>query len=178
MKLKAAIVAICCALAGPVGATTVLRMEVAELSKEADVVVRGKVASMQSRWTEDKRRIVTEITIEVAEALKGTPGKTVTIVQPGGVVGDIGQKAHGMPEFEKDSEVVVFLEQRGDKVFSVVGLAQGLFKVDRSTDGKGIYVTPAEVDAIVLDPTTRTQVPPRTTSLTLDSLKQTVKATP
>lgn len=166
--------ALICASAGPVWATTVLRMEVSELSKEADVVVRGKVSSVQSRWANN--RIVTDITIDVAETYKGAPGKTVTIVQPGGVVGDIGMAVHGMPEFKKDSEVVVFLEKRGDKVFSVVGLAQGLFNVEKSSDDKSTFVVPAQLDARVLDPQTRQDVAPRTEALTIEALREKLKA--
>lgn len=170
------VAAVLCAFAGPALATTVLRMEVADLSREADVVVRGKVAEVHSRWSD--KRIITQITIDVTEAYKGAPGKTVTIVQPGGVVGDIGQTVHGMPQFKKDSDVVVFLEKRGEKVFSVVGLAQGLFDVEKSSDGKSLFVVPVEVDARVLDPRTQAPVAPRNSALTIEGLRAKLKATP
>src|SRR6476469_2898411 len=117
-------------LATPALATTMLKQDLPELSKAADVVVRGRVTRVQSRWTDDHRRIVTDIDIAVSEAMKGSPGGTVTIVQPGGVVGDIGQRVDGMAEFKEGEECVVFLERRGQKVFSVVGLSQGKLNVE------------------------------------------------
>lgn len=174
MKLLV-IAAALCTFAGTAFATTVLRMEVADLQREADVVVRGRVSDMKSRWSNN--RIITEVTVSVTETYKGTPGKSVTIVQPGGVVGDMGQTVHGMPQFKKDADVVLFLEQRSERVFSVVGLSQGMFDVEKSSDGKALFVVPAEVDARVLDPATQQPVAPRTQSLTLDALKTKLKAT-
>ncbi len=83
-------------LAGlPAAATTMLRIDLPELAQSADTVVHGTVRRVESRWSGDKRRIVTDVEIEVTESLKGQPGSTVLVVQPGGQVGDIGQMVHG-----------------------------------------------------------------------------------
>ncbi len=116
----------------PAFATTLIAMDVPALTKAADVVVRGTVVRVEPRWTLDGARIVTDAEILVSHVLKGNVvAKTVVAMQPGGVVGDVGQKVHGAASFTLGDEVVVFLERRGDR-FSVVGMAQGRFSVDRS----------------------------------------------
>ncbi|NNC17703.1 hypothetical protein HJC22_18465, partial [Corallococcus exiguus] len=77
----------------PVGATTMLRADLPQMAQTSDTVVQGVVRRVQSRWSGDKRRIVTDVEIQVTEALKGQPGGTVVVTQPGGRVGDIGQVA-------------------------------------------------------------------------------------
>lgn len=120
------------ATALPAFATTLIAMDVPALTKAADVVVRGTVVRVEARWTMDRSRIVTDNEILVAQTYKGNVvAKTVVAMQPGGVVGDLGQKVHGAATFALGDEVVVFLERRGDR-FTVVGLAQGRLVVDRA----------------------------------------------
>lgn len=166
--------AIALAVAAPAFATTMLKQELPELTKDSDAVVRGKVTRVESHWTADHRRIVTEIDVAVAETLKGAPGEKVTIVQPGGVVGDIGQRVDGMAQFKEGEECVLFLEKRGPS-YSVVGMSQGKLNVARSSDGTAVFAVPSKVDAVLVDPSTRTEVPSRTQSVTLDSLRTTVR---
>src|SRR5688572_8873843 len=92
-------------------ATSMVGMDVPALARKSEAVVRGKVQRVESRWSGDRKRIVTEITVEVAETLKGEPPPVVTVIQPGGQVGDIGQRVDGMARFEKDEEVVLFLDK-------------------------------------------------------------------
>ena len=145
-----------CALTSAVaGATTLLAMDVPSLAKGADAIVRGSVASSNSHWTGDHLRIVTEVEIEVAEVLKGGVPKRLTVVQPGGVVGDIGQKVSGLASFTVGEEVVLFLERRAGDTFLVSGMAQGKFRVERSSDGKAAYAVPDSTgEALLLDPKT------------------------
>ncbi|MHB8873799.1 MAG: hypothetical protein ACYC8T_08955, partial [Myxococcaceae bacterium] len=124
------------------GATTLLAMDVPALARGADAIVRGSVVGVTSRWTGDHQRIVTEVQIEVADRLKGTAPQIVTVVQPGGVVGDIGQRVSGLASFAEGEEVVVFLERRAGGTFLVEGMAQGKFRVERSSDGKAAYAVP------------------------------------
>ena len=110
---------------------------------ESDAVVRGTVRRVQSRWAADGRRIVTDVEIEVAETLKGAPGQTVRVTQPGGRVGDIGQRGErarlvrarrgggGVPRAPRNA------------AFSVRGMAQGKFQVQRSPDGKQVLAVPS-----------------------------------
>lgn len=123
--------------AGSAGATVMLEASVEELTRESDAVVRGKVAAAEGRRSADGQRIFTRVTVEVAEAWKGAPGRTVVIQVPGGVDGEIGQIVHGAPTFAPGEEVVVFLRRLPGRpagatpTFQVAGLAQGKLRIDR-----------------------------------------------
>ncbi len=167
---------------GTASATTLLRTDVAELSFASDAVVHGTVRRVESRWSGDRRRIVTDVEIEVSEALKGQPGSRVVVTQPGGRVGDIGQTVHGLASFTPGEEVVVFLEQRGKDAFRVASMAQGKFQVKR--EGKTVLAVPEPTgDSLLLDPATRQPTTSAMKTLPLSELKANVrtaleKATP
>jgi hypothetical protein len=155
-------------------ASSVIQAEVSELTAASDVVARGKVKKLESRWTADRHRIVTDVEIEVAETLKGSPERTVVIQQPGGVVGDIGQHVSGLASFEPNEEVVVFLEKTGPK-YMVAGMAQGKYRVERSSDGRRAYAIPASNEARLIDRSTGEPVEARAQPLPLEALKLQVR---
>lgn len=153
------------ALAGGAFATTLIAMDVPALTRASDVIVRGTVVRVESRWNQDKSRIITDNEILVSEVLKGNQtGQTVVAMQPGGVVGEIGQAVHGVATFALGDEVVVFLEKRGDRAF-VVGLAQGRFVVDRS--GPEPMVRGGEDELFLVDAKTHQPVQSPTKPMTL-----------
>lgn len=159
-----------------VHATTLLALDVPALTKGSSVVARATVISVDARWTKDGGRIMTDAVLEVTEPWKGAPSKQVTVMQPGGVVGDVGQLVHGTAKFKVGEDVVVFLEPRGDR-FLLTGMLQGKFKVERSTDGKAVFARQElEGDAMLVDPSTRQAVAPNATVLPLDTLRAQVLA--
>lgn len=160
----------------PVGATTLLRTDVAELSSASDTIVQGTVRRVQSRWSGDGRRIVTDVEIEVTDTLKGQPGGTVLVTQPGGKVGDIGQVIHGLATFSPGEEVIVFLEKRGKVSFQVSSMAQGKFQVRRDADGKTVLAVPEPTgDTLLLDPVTRQPTASAMKPVPLTELKASVR---
>ncbi|MBF5041416.1 hypothetical protein FGE12_03380 [Aggregicoccus sp. 17bor-14] len=175
--LRPPLAALALLLALPAGATSLLRADVPELTAASDAVVRGTVRRVQSRWSGDGQRIVTDVEIEVAEALKGDPGHTVLVTQPGGRVGDVGQKVSGLAAFAPGEEVVVFLQRRGPSAFGVRGMAQGKFHVQRSADGKSVLAVPESLgDARLVDAATGAEVAPTQRTVSLESLRGTVRA--
>jgi len=160
----------------PAAATTMLRIELSELAQTADTVVHGTVRRMESRWSGDRTRIVTDVEIQVSETLKGQAGSTVVVIQPGGRVGDIGQVVHGLASFTEGEEVVVFLERRGASAFRVTGMAQGKYQVRRSADERSVLAVPENTgDTLLLDPATRQPTATAQRTLTLDELKAAIK---
>ncbi|MFL5345894.1 MAG: hypothetical protein ACJ8AT_13970 [Hyalangium sp.] len=160
----------------PAAATTMLRMDLTSLAQAADTVVHGTVRRMESRWSGDHRRIVTDVELEVTETLKGQASSTVLIIQPGGRVGDIGQIVHGLASFSPGEEVVVFLERHGSNAFQVTGMAQGKYQVRRSEDSRSVLAVPENTsDALLLDPTTRQPTSSQQQTLTLDALKAAIR---
>jgi hypothetical protein len=169
--------ALCGLWAASAGATTLIRLETPDLARKSELVVRGKVSRADAHWTGDHRRIVTDVEIEVAESFKGQAPKTVVVEQPGGVVGDIGQRVDGIARFDPGEEVVVFLERRPGDRFLVTGMAQGKFRVERSSDGKVAFAVPAELgEATVVDPATHQPLVVRASPMKVEDLRATVRA--
>ncbi|HVE83652.1 MAG TPA: hypothetical protein VND93_12415 [Myxococcales bacterium] len=121
------------ALAGPARGATVLRLTFEELTARADAVVRGRVVGSAARMDQAAGRITTFTEVEVAEALKGAPGKKLTVRQPGGEVGGIGQSVPGAARFAPGEEVVLFLERvPGDApVYQVLSLSAGKVRLEK-----------------------------------------------
>jgi hypothetical protein len=160
----------------PASATTMLRADLSELAQSADAIVHGTVRRMESRWSGDGRRIITDVEIEVSETLKGQTGKTVLVTQPGGQVGEIGQVVSGLASFTPGEEVVLFLERRGSQSFRVAGMAQGKYKVERSADGTRVQAVPEPTgDTLLLDPDTRQPTTSSRRPLSLAELKTSIR---
>ncbi len=160
----------------PASATTLLRADLPELSQTADAIVHGTVRRVESRWSGDGRRIVTDVEIQVTESLKGQAGNMVLVTQPGGQVGDIGQKVSGLASFTPGEEVVLFLERRGTQAFRVSGMAQGKYKVQRSEGGTRAMAVPEPAgDALLLDPSTGQPTTSSQHTMSLSELKASIR---
>jgi len=97
-----------------------------ELTRQADVVVVGKVASIKAGWNKEKTRILTTVSIEVDETLKGKGGDgTATIQTPGGEVDGVGELYSHTAKFVKNEDVVVFAEKDKKGDLRVTGGSEG-----------------------------------------------------
>jgi hypothetical protein len=148
----------------PLGATTLVPADLGELSHDAIAIVRGRVASVESRWTDDRRTIETLVTLDVENYLKGSLGTTVQFSVPGGRVGRFRSVFVGAPEFSQDDRVVVFLGANGPSVPHLVGFSQGVYRLVLARD-TGWMVTPpamwpstAGTHAVVRGDATRTPI--------------------
>ncbi len=79
---------------------------------QADVVARGKVASITSFKTDDGLR--TLIDIDVDEQIKGVTGKRLQIREIGGKVGNEILWISGSPEYKVGDKVTVLLKRQPD----------------------------------------------------------------
>ncbi|WNG59343.1 hypothetical protein F0U59_34960 [Archangium gephyra] len=157
-------------------ATTMLRADLPELAQTSDAIVHGTVRRVESRWSGDGRKIITDVEIQVTEALKGQAGGTVLVSQPGGRVGDIGQRVSGLATFTPGEEVVVFLEQHGKRAFRVSGMVQGKYQVQRSEDGKSAMAVPEPIgDVLLLDRDSRQPTTSSQRSMSLPELKAAIR---
>lgn len=111
----------------PLIATTVPKMELAQLVSTADSIVQGRVDSVESRW-EDKLAY-TYVSITVDDPLKGERRRTVMVRQLGGKIGSLNVTVAGMPKFEPGTQVIVFLKSQQNGTFDVVGLSQGKYEI-------------------------------------------------
>lgn len=116
------------AVACPALAAQAVAASVEDLTRSSDLVVRGRVVSTTARWSEG--RIYTHAEIQVATTLRGKAQGRVTVVTPGGVVDDLGQRVDGAATFTKGEEVVLFLGRPDGGRYRVIGLGQGKFAVE------------------------------------------------
>ena len=163
------------ALGVPAGATVLIPADLGELSRDAVAIARGRVAALDTQWTEDRGTIETIVTLEVESYLKGSLGSRLRFRVPGGELGRFRSVVVGAPQFAVDQRVVVFLGARGPSVPHVLGLSQGVFRMARAADNSGWMVT-----SPVLAPgaaTTRVvRGDPSRRALALGDFEQTVRA--
>lgn len=147
-------------LAANASATVLVPTDLATLSREAAIIVRGEVIDVESRWTEDRRTIETVVTLATDEYLKGQPARTLQFRVPGGTLGRLRSVMLGAPRFDTGQQVIVFLGSDGPRVPHVLGLNQGVYRVGVSQGGR--VVSPPPVMPGVTGPVTRgasTRVP-------------------
>ncbi len=127
--MKALLSLLLLAVAIPAMASVAVPVSVEDLARGSDAVVRGRVERVTTRWTEDGRRIFTYAEVRPSSVLRGTAPELMTVITPGGVVGDIGQRVDGVAAFAEGEEVVVFVHRAEAGTYRVSGLAQGKFSV-------------------------------------------------
>jgi hypothetical protein len=115
-----------------------LKLDLRQLVGRADAVFVGKVLKVQSKWTEDGKRIVTDATVEVKQSVRGTTlGQKVVVRSLGGSVGETGMKVSGSPVFRAGDEVLLFTDTRQGHRY-VVGMSQGAYYVSRDKAGRAM----------------------------------------
>ena len=103
--------------------------DVQSLTAAADAVVHGRVLRSSSAWAPGGRQIFTTVVLKPLETWKGDPAAEVSVLVPGGEVGDITQTVQGVAAFSAGEEVVVFLRRRVGSVYGVERWALGKFSV-------------------------------------------------
>jgi hypothetical protein len=132
--------------AGTADASVYVSAGLPTLAAEARAIVYGRVAAIESRWTdaETRRQIETVVTLEALEYAKGNLGATVSFRVPGGQIGPYRTLMIGAPAFRAGEEVVVFLAGGAPALPRPLSLAQGVYRV-RLSAGSGARVVIPEV---------------------------------
>jgi len=120
-----------------------------EKVNNAQAIVVGKVVKQESRFSDDRRQILTYTTFKVEKSLKGGTPQEVTIVTPGGKVGDVTQTTIGVPVFDEGTENVIFV--RDTKVGpTVLYFDQGAYDLVKDDRGERLVI-PVASDAVRVD---------------------------
>jgi len=124
-------------------ATTVIPPTFEQLVDQAQEIFQGSVTKVDSQWIGEgaDRHIVSYITFEVKDALKGAPGKSYTMRAFGGTVDGETMMIGDGPKFEVGDEDIVFVENNGSQVVPLVGLMHGRFHVRKDQSGKAMVTT-------------------------------------
>ncbi len=130
--LAALVIALAVTAPALVGSTTLLKMDVERLARDAVMVVLGHVAWDYSVRPDPQGPIFTYAGLEVSGCVAGTCPETVVLKHEGGTVGELTIFIPGMPAFTPGDEVLLFLEPDpgGEKdAYYTVGMVQGYFKI-------------------------------------------------
>lgn len=115
-------------------ATTVVQPTFEKLVGSSDYIVRAVVKSVDSEWRTSKSNpneayIGSKVTLEVLEAIKGTPPNPLVLNVVGGRVGEDELYVDGAPKFVVGEENVLFVKGNGTSFFPLTGLMHGFFPV-------------------------------------------------
>ncbi|MFB3916758.1 MAG: hypothetical protein ACE14M_08515 [Terriglobales bacterium] len=118
-------------------ATTVIPMSVEELTHAAKAIVEATATSSWSQWNPQHTMIVTYTRFTVSKTLKGSVPAEIVVKQPGGIVGNQGQKVPGVRQFLAGENVLLYLQPSGDNdgTHVVTGLVQGNFRIYKTAAG-------------------------------------------
>ena len=117
--------------ASEASATQVTRLDTWTMAQTSSDIVIGKVTGTQARWNDAHTKIVTDVQVEVAEALKGGATTTLTLTQLGGEVDGARYSVPGCPAFRSGEEVLLFVWRDAQGRAQVNGLSQGKFEIER-----------------------------------------------
>jgi len=123
--------------------TTIVRTSLEEAVAQAQWIVEGDVVRNWCEWDQGHQFIWTHTEISVRSHWKGSGGRTITVSEPGGVVGGIGMAAAGMVRYTPGEHVVAFLYRTPVGFIRTVGVTQGKLQID--TRGL-VHFTPAAAE--------------------------------
>lgn len=137
--------------------TSVVKLNLSEMTSEADYIGKGIVEQEYSQWEENNTKIYTYTSISINKNYKGN-SKKVVVRTLGGVVGDIGMKVPGQAKFSEKEEVLLFLEKEKEDVaaisknlglssyeakhtpeYDIVGFSQGKFSIKEEDGGRIVH---------------------------------------
>jgi hypothetical protein len=138
-------------------ASIMLKLELPDLVKLADHIAVVDVTSVRSAWDEKHERIYSTIELDVVDSWKapaaadGTTPRpaALTIVQPGGTVGDMSMVVMGMGTFVAGARSLVFLHGAATHA-QVVGMTQGVHALRFEPTAKRWTVAPASLAQLEL----------------------------
>lgn len=164
---------VCALMAAPVGASTFVAMNGAELVSQSDAVVVGEVLYTYSYWNSEATMIFTDAVVHVREAIVGNASGLVSVRTPGGTVADYRVEAHGFPAFGAGQTQVLYLHRTPEGQMAVTGFQQGQYRVVTRSDGAEVAVPALEGVRLL---TANGQAAPRPRALPLETLKASIRA--
>lgn len=116
-------------LAPRLGAATVQRMDLDDLTAASHAIAHGRIAAARAEWDAARTLIYTVYTVEVLESLKGAPGPVLEVREPGGELDGLNMTAAGVPVFAVGEEAVLFLWTDPRGRHQVTGFEQGAVRL-------------------------------------------------
>ena len=165
------------ALAAAASATTVIPPSFDELVTRAQIIFQGTVTDVRSAWTGEgaQRCIVTFVTFKVEDAIKGNPGKEMTLRMLGGTVGTETMQVSDAPRFTAGDRDVLFVENNGRQFIPLVGIMHGRYRVYKDENGHELVLTNEGTALSSTDQVGR-EAAAQGQAMTVEQFKQAVRA--
>jgi hypothetical protein len=110
-------------------ATTVIRMDAAELSEQADLIFTGTAVQTRVVLSKDATVPFTFVTFAVDEVLKGSiNGNEIVLRFDGGDIAMRRLRIEGMPVFDEGQSYLLFVRGNGSAGCPILGWWQGQFR--------------------------------------------------
>ena len=112
-------------------ATTVVPPSFDALVDEAELIFQGTVTDVRCQWAGEgsQRRIVSYVTFQIEEAIKGEPGAAYTLRMLGGTIDGETMGVADAPTFRQGDRDILFVENNGSQFIPLVGIMYGRFRV-------------------------------------------------
>jgi hypothetical protein len=106
-------------------ATTLLRMDLDDMTAVSNAVVYGKVTASRTEWDQNHSVIYTLYTVQPIQYLKGQLGSSFELQEIGGTLDGLNMRVPSAAEFSVGQEAVIFVwtDQLGRNL--VLGMEQG-----------------------------------------------------
>jgi len=128
LKLLCALACLTCIDVSSAAATTVLAMNLKDLTSHAELIFSGTVTDI--RTERQANTIYTYVMFSDLEIVKGiNTGATITVRLSGGSVAGETVEVVGMPKFVSGERSIVFLAGNFKYLCPIVGWEQGRFKI-------------------------------------------------
>ncbi|HUF47547.1 MAG TPA: hypothetical protein VMM93_06985 [Vicinamibacterales bacterium] len=125
-------------------ANLIIPAEFREVVTGATLIVRGTVTDVRTITTPE-RRVESVATVAVASVMKGEAAAFVSVLVPGGQVGDRRFVRTGAPTFRPGQEAVLFLRRDAAGQWRPVHLGMGVYRVHRDRQTGRARVEPPVV---------------------------------
>src|SRR5882724_5002443 len=139
----------------------------------AAAIILGKCIRTESKYDPSGRWIVTYSTFAVEKSFKGDTAGEVTLVTPGGSVGNVHQSTVGVPAFREGDEHVVFVKNTRLGP-TVLYFDQGTYDITTDAHGERV-VAPVPTDLVTIDTQRGMAAAPADTPRTLRQFEDAVR---
>jgi hypothetical protein len=123
---RALVLSLICAAAQ---ATLVPALSLEGLVDQSETIVHGRVTSAWTAWDSGHKYIWTHYRMEVLDPVRGNPGASVVVSEPGGSLDGVTMRISGAPDYAVGEEAIVFLYRTPIGYLRATGYGQGKYTV-------------------------------------------------
>lgn len=133
---------------GSAQGATLEKLSLDDMIQKSTEIVRGTVTG--SSTLKRGPVVYTSYHVQVRERWKGSVGPEIEVNVPGGRHGSLAQTFSGSPKLEEGGEYLLFLWTSRSGLTQVIGLCQGLFRMNKDSQGEPV-VSRSATGEVMLD---------------------------